>query len=217
MKKIFAFAFAASLMLLSASANAQIHIDAGYVGTNEITTSATLSGTTSKTAHYNGLYAGFGYTLNLGEYLAVDPAVRYTYSKCNEKTWEVADAIYGTYTGTEQRVEGIIDLQLRFPFSKDFKAFIYAGPRYTYAFSSKGQMVYTAAMIEIKRDVDKFDENSTSSHSNVLVGGGIGVDIMQRFRIKAGYDFGLMNLYTGSASDYSVKQNMINAGVAVLF
>ena len=179
MKKIFAFAFAASLMLLSASANAQIHIDAGYVHTPEVST----SGNTSNTAHYNGAYAGLGFTLNLGEYLSVDPTVRYTYSKCNEKTWEVADAIYGTYTGTEQRVEGIIDLQLRFPFSKDFSAFIYAGPRYTYAISSKGQMVYTAAMIEIKRDVDKFDENSTSSHSNVLVGGGIGVDIMQRFRI----------------------------------
>ncbi len=213
MKKIFAFAFAASLMLLSASANAQIHIDAGYVHTPEVST----SGNTSNTAHYNGAYAGLGFTLNLGEYLSVDPTVRYTYSKCNEKTWAVTDNVYGTFNGVEQRVEGIIDLQLRFPFSKDFSAFIYAGPRYTYAISSKGQMVYTAAMIEIKKDVDKFDENSTSSHSNVLVGGGIGVDIMQRFRIKAGYDFGLMNLYTGSASDYSVKQNMINAGVAVLF
>ncbi len=72
-------------------------------------------------------------------------------------------------------------------------------------------------MVKITKDVDKFDENSTSSHSNVLIGGGIGVDIMQRFRIKAGYDLGLLNQYTGSAANYSVKQNMINAGVAVLF
>ena len=213
MKKIFVFAFAASMMLLSISANAQIHIDAGYARTHEVTTSSN----TSKTAHYNGAYAGFGYTLKLGEYFAVDPTVRYTYSKCNEKQWEVADSIYGTYTGTEQRVEGLLDFQVRLDFSKNLTAFVYAGPRYTYAISSKGQMVYTAAMVKITKDIDKFDENSTSSHSNVLIGGGIGVDIMQRFRIKAGYDLGLLNQYTGSASNYSVKQNMINAGVAVLF
>jgi len=213
MKKIFAFAFAASLMLISASANAQIHVDAGYVQTPEITTSSN----TSQTAHYNGAYAGLGFTLSFGDYLAIDPMVRYTYSKCNEKRWEITDNLYGTFNGVEQRIEGLIDLQARFPFSKDFTAFIYGGPRYTYALSSKGQMVYTAAMIEIKKDVDKFDENSTYSHSNFLLGCGVGVDIMQRLRIKAGYDFGLMNLYTGSASNYSIKQNMLNAGVAVLF
>ena len=51
---------------------------------------------------------------------------------------------------------------------------------------------------------------------DVMVGGGMGFDLINRIRLSVGYDFGMLNRNTNSTA-IARHRNQLNAGVALLF
>ena len=52
-----------------------------------------------------------------------------------------------------------------------------------------------------------------------MVGGGLGIDLMERFRVTVGYDFGMFNKLDDGDDSASAKftRNRLHAGIAFLF
>ena len=63
----------------------------------------------------------------------------------------------------------------------------------------------------------KDDDGDASDYKrgNIFLGGGLGVDLKNTFRISLGYDFGLLN--RTSADNTTRTQNQFYVGVAFLF
>ena len=99
----------------------------------------------------------------------------------------------------------------------DMTAFIYAGPTLQYGLASKTKVEGTIAGYSGDKDVDNYADGNDYGKMNVLIGGGVGMNLMNAFQITVGYDYGLMNLYTGDADDVKHNKSYIKLGVAYLF
>lgn len=218
MKKIITI-LAASVMMLSASnAFAQIAVGAGYLNaTDKITYDKESSSTGS-----NGFYAGFSYNIPLAGGLAVAPGIYYSFLTNTEKA--SAGNKYVSGSGKATTNEHFLNIPVNFNFgfdlAPDMTAFIFAGPTLQYGISSKtkadGALDILGVTISDGSTVDNYDDKFHYGKTNVLLGGGIGMNLMDAFQITVGYDYGLINLYTG---DGETKRNKsyVKVGVAYLF
>ena len=195
MKKILTLAFAASMMLLATDAFAQFHVGFGYTRTMQ--TAKALS--SELTGDKNGVYAGVGYTLPIAGALGITPGVYYTYS--THITKNVA-------TLAEHNVKGILDISYKLDLANDLAFFAFAGPRYSYGLSS------TYKIDGVSETIDNYN-NSFYKKGNFLLGCGVGVEFLEVVRFQVGYDHGLTNRYDSDL--ISLKENMINAGISLLF
>ena len=97
---------------------------------------------------------------------------------------------------------------------------IYAGPTLAYGIASN--LKYTAsASIPVLGTVSKGDkvnnyDDSDYGRFDVMLGGGVAVDFFDMVRFNVGYDYGLVNRYTGDG-DMTRHRSQFNIGVAYLF
>lgn len=97
---------------------------------------------------------------------------------------------------------------------------IYAGPTLAYGIASN--LKYTAsASIPVLGTVSKGDkvnnyDDSDYGRFDVMLGGGVAVEFFDMVRFNVGYDYGLVNRYTGDG-DMTRHRSQFNIGVAYLF
>ena len=215
MKKIITI-LAASVMMLSASnAFAQIAVGAGYLNA----TDTWKSGKESESGNSSGFYAGISYNIPLAGGLAVASGIYYSglFSKSDIFSASLFDIDSKVDSKTQEHYINVpVNFNYGFELAPDMTAFIFAGPTLQYGLSSKTTLKESIGKYTDNQEFDNYDEDNHYSKTNVLLGGGIGMNLMDAFQITVGYDYGLINLYTG---DGETKRNKsyIKVGVAYLF
>lgn len=207
MKKV--FAIAAALMMLATAANAQ-SFGAGYVQSTQ------KMNNNSSTA--NGFYAGFGYTADFTPKgsaisLALNPGIYYEYlnSTSAGSIWFVS----GESKTQEHYVNVPLQLSVGFNFAPTFKLFAYAGPTANVGIASSTKSSVSVA--GHTGSVDPTDNYKSGDYSrfDIMLGGGVGAEIMNKFRVNVGYDLGMLDRH--KSDDITLKRNRLTAGVAFIF
>lgn len=208
MKKIITILAAAVMMLTASNAFAQIAVGAGYLNaTDKIDDNSNA---------LNGFYAGVSYNIPIAGGLAVAPGVYYSGLFKSGELFSLS--LLNTKVDSklaEHFINVPVNFNYNFELAPDMTAFIFAGPTFQYGLASKTKIEGTAAGYSGDKDIDNYDD-SDYGKTNVLLGGGVGMNLMDSFQITVGYDYGLMNLYTGNA-DVKRHKSYIKLGVAYLF
>ncbi|MDO5443573.1 MAG: outer membrane beta-barrel protein [Bacteroidia bacterium] len=191
MRRFFATVLAASMMLAGTSAFAQISVGAGYLGTFQKLSATNLD--ISKSVYMNGLYAGLENTMQFDANMGLSVGAYYVYSAASASSmFDTLELIEGFVKGRLD--EHFINIPVNLMFGADFqeglRGFFYAGPTVSCGISSKVK----ANVL----DVLKFNASDNYKHNyferfDLLFGAGVGMDINNAIRIKAGFDYGLFN------------------------
>ena len=212
---------------------AQISVGAGY---SNVTQKIEATGL-NKDINMHGLYAGMDYNIALTENIGIMPGIYYEFSNGSaDKLLNIGNAS----TLLKGRLEEhFIDIPVKFSFSIPYQGsrfFAYAGPTACIGVSSKIKGDVKVLGFELKGDVlDMYDKDIFES-LDFMLGGGIGVDLNNTFRITAGYNWGMFNRIkedsnTAQNADESsgfnlgelirnnatLKRQQLTVGVAYLF
>ena len=203
MKKIVTILSAALVLLAGAPAFAQGSFGAGYLSSTEVVKSGSSS--TERTP-MNGFYAGIGYTVPIANGLNFTPGLYYGFAMKNNVA-----SIFGLKIDGGKQQDHFVNVPLHFSFgfgtSPDLRLFVYGGPSVSFALASK--------IVSGSNTYDRLKDNDSIKRLDVMLGGGIGLELMQTFRVTLGYDFGMLNRY--SSNNYTVNRNQMTAGVAIIF
>lgn len=189
-------------MLLGTSAFAQVSVGAGYVNGKY-----TLASSNSKHSdNANGFYAGIDYTVPVGDVFGISAGVNYEMlmSK-NYNAMGIAGNLKEQYINVPVHLNFGANLG-------DSRIFVFAGPTMSYALSSKAEV----GALGITGTVDLYEKDILDKRFDVMVGGGLGIDLMERFRVTVGYDLGMFNKLDDDATS-KFTRNRLHAGIAFLF
>lgn len=219
MKKIVTLLSAALMLLAGTSAFAQMSVGAGYVNSTDIVKIAKLSNdsktTTTGTAG-NGFYAGISYTAPLAAGFSFTPGVYYEFLTAETVAGDSAFAVGGRET--EHYINVPLTFGYGFDLSRDLRFIAFAGPTVNVGLASSTKVSASSSLIGVKLDGGVYNnyDNEDYGRFDIMLGGGIGLEFRDDFRLTVGYDFGMLNRYTGSA-DISQHRNRLTAGIAFLF
>lgn len=213
MKKIITTLFAASMMLLATVAFAQPSIGVGFANS----TDKCKSGNTT-TNNLSGFYVGGNYNINLAGALNVAPGIYYSLLTKSDASYAgMADLKVDV---TEHYISVPVMFNAGLAFADGIVGRIYAGPTLAYGLASNSK--YTAsATIPVIGTVSKGDkvnnyDDSDYSRFDIMLGGGVAVDFFDMVRFNIGYDYGLVNRYSGGG-DVTRHRSQLSVGVAYLF
>lgn len=197
MKKIILTLALAAVAALSA--NAQIGVGVGYAST-------TLKGDNT-TTELGGLTFGASYNIPLVNGLAVAPGIQFAM-----QNYKKDDNNY--------RKENYIAIPVLFNYGIELvdgiKVVPYLGPTFSYGVSGKVAGGATAFGITVSTgEVSLYGDNSTYAPFDILVGGGVALDVMDMVRAYVGYNIGLLDRNTNDNA--VLKASGVNFGVAYLF
>ena len=202
MKKV--FAIAAALLLIGTSAFAQ-SFGAGYVQ------STSTNGSSSSAA--NGFYAGFGYTAEIAPGIALNPGIYYEFLTSSSASSFGSLFSYSGKT-TEHYVNVPFHLSLAYSFAPTFKLYVYGGPTASIGVASTTKESGSIAGFGGTSTTDNY-ASGNYSRFDILAGGGVGAEVMKKFRVNVGYDFGLLD--RNKSDNGTLKRNRLTAGVAYVF
>ena len=204
----------AAALLVAVTSFAQVQIGAGYVNSSDrtkISNDAEVS-----TAASNGVYAGLGVTLPLAGDLAVTPGVYYMFLTSHNGR-SVANGILSA-SGDLQ--EHYINVPIYFNYGAElvpnFRLFFFGGPTFSAGLISKTVLSASILGFSATTSIDNYKDVSGYGRFDVMLGGGMGVDLGKRLRLTVGYDFGMMNRYT-EGNGIVRHRNQLHGGLAFLF
>lgn len=209
MKKILTSVLAASLMLLGTSAFAQVSVGAGYV--NSKNTYTTSSGSTNASEPMNGFYVGVDYNVPIGDIFGMSAGVNYEF--LTSKDYELGSFLKGKYT--EQYINVPVRLNAGFGLADGVRLFVFGGPTFSYGLSAQSEGNVSVAGIDLGGKYDNY-QKAGWNRFDVMVGGGAGLDLMDKIRLTVGYDLGMFNRLPKDSSD-KLNRNKLHAGIAFLF
>ena len=210
MKKI--SILAALLLLAGTSAFAQMSVGAGYV--NSTTTLKLNKDGEGSTTPVNGFYAGVGYTLPLSSLVSFTPGLYYELLAEQD-----SNDLFGLdLSGT--RVEHYINVPLTFSIGAELapalRLFAFAGPTATFGLASTtDSSIKAGSAFSIGGKTDNYD-GTDYGRFNVMIGGGAGI-AYGNVRLTVGYDYGLLNRYTGSNENLSRMDSRFHVGLGFAF
>ena len=218
MKKFIATAAAAAMMFLSINASAQFSIGAGFAKSDLKEKADIASVKQENTSNANGLYVGADYTFRFKYGLGFTPGVEWVF--VGDKN--LKELGFGDIKGEAKFKEHYINVPLELNWGIDMKVlriYVFAGPTLSFNVSSKTKMKGSGFGEEIgnsKVETKDFFEKLGGKYSNfdLMFGGGAGVDIAKKVRVKFGYDWGMVNR---GDSDLKLHRQQLKLGVAYLF
>lgn len=165
------------------------------------------------------LLCRWNYNINLAGALNVAPGIYYSLLTKSD-----ADSYAGVADLKVDVTEHYISVPVMFnaglAFADGIVGRIYAGPTLAYGLASNSK--YTAsATIPVIGTVSKGDkvnnyDDSDYSRFDIMLGGGVAVDFFDMVRFNIGYDYGLVNRYSGDG-DVTRHRSQLSVGVAYLF
>ncbi len=211
MKKVFSTILAASMMLLGTAALAQPSIGIGYVNSSD---KSKISSTTT-TTNLSGFYVGGSYNINVTGALNVAPGLYYTLVTKSD-----ADNFLGVVDTKVDATEHYLSIPVMFnaglPLTNDIVGRVYAGPTLAYGLASKTKVKGSVAGFSKDATINNYDDDYDYGRFDIMLGGGVAVDFYDMVRFKIGYDYGLVNRYTGDG-DATRHRSQFTVGVAYLF
>lgn len=214
MKKV--IAIAAALMLVGTTAFAQ-NFGAGYVQSTKTDGSSSVAA--------NGFYVGFGYSAPIVSGISLNPGIYYeflTNSSASGASVPGIVSVSGSSKTTEHYVNIPLHLSFALNFAPTFKFFVYGGPTASVGIASTTKSTSSASIDIIgwssgpsTSTSDNYAEGSNYSRFDIMAGGGVGAEVMKKFRLTVGYDFGLLD--RNQNDNASLKRNRLTAGAAYIF
>jgi len=188
------FLFAAAVLFCCLNASAQrFNVGAGFIHGSD----KSIAGNMTTSFGTNGGFFSVGAELPLDGALTVDTALRFLFQGSNEN-----NVHYSSYA---------LNLPFHGKYTMDFGSGI-AG------FAFFGPTLWTSLATNEKVGnitVNLVGSDGIYKRFDVLAGAGAGIEIDKTFRLKIGYDYGLLNYSaTGGAKRH---RSMITAGVYYMF
>lgn len=213
MKKFY-FILVAAAMFVAVDAKAQLGVGVGYNLLNTTTTVADESESSS----LNGFYIETEYNFNLLDEqwgtLGIQPGIRYTFAGESEKA-----ELYGEKVRLSVAEHYLdIPVQVKYGYeviSSKLNINAFAGPIFSIGLASIVKASTDDSVVKANAykdsDYDRFD---------LKLGIGVGVDLFEKLNVKVGYNFGLLNRYTGEQIDeykYKIHTGVFYVGVGYNF
>lgn len=209
MKKIFTLAIA---MLVASASFAQLAVGVGYINPKQ---TIKYGDNDPKITTLNGFQAGIDYSLNFGE-VALTPGVHFTYATASDQGTILSGLASASGNTTEMYAAIPVHLSYGYDLARDLRLFVFAGPTFNYGLSSKTKVEGSVLGLSGETTYDNFEDGKNYGKFEVLLGGGVGFDLMDTFRFSLGYDYGLTNRYTGDLEKYKQHTGMVNFSIAYL-
>lgn len=229
MKKFY-FILAAAAMFLAVDANAQLGVGIGYNHLNNVTRLADekdnegLDGFyVEATYDWNFLDKGWGS-------LGLQPGLRYTFAGESD-----SDEVLGVVT-REAIAEHYLDVPVNVKYSYDLgsvKLSAFVGPVFSFGLSSVNKVSADDYVMKYYNYTGKTVTKGSGSSSAVKpegdpaygrfdlkLGVGVGATFLENLNVKLGYNFGMLNRYTGPKSDNfksSIHTGVFYVGVGFNF
>ncbi len=215
MKKI--IIFLCLLLLTGIVSRAQWSAGAGYLRSDLVSRDA--PGGVAGKAVFDGLYAGASYTLPLAYGISFVPGLYYEYLAQGAKTeGHVLDFIGET---REHYFSVPLSFSCGVSLLPELRLVLYAGPTFRVGLDS-------VTSYSLGWDVHEFEvlkgglsdhnyNNGDYSRFDILVGGGVALELFGRVRLQMGYDAGLLNRYIGELDGARTHARRLSAGIAYLF
>ena len=198
MKKTLCILLAAAALLAGVQANAQVSVGAGYQNITQKFGNANSNG--------NGLYAGLSFNIPIAGGLGIAPGVYYTLATYTQPE------LYGLLKGnvTEHAINVPLNLNFGYNLARDMRAFIFGGPTFQYGLSSKVKTDLNVTTI----NKDNYSDDKIQRFV-IYAGGGLGMDIANKFQITVGYDHSVTNMT--KKENQKVARGLLKIGAAMLF
>ena len=220
MKKIIITILAGALAFAGTDAFAQASVEFGYVNS----WMASKQDKDADEMDLSGLSAGFSFNIPFGQSgLGLAPGINYTLLTKKE-TVDWGSLAKASSTLYEHYLQAPVMLNYAIPVGADAAFRIFAGPTVSYGLASKVKIKADSELLgeiagtgtKYKDSTDLYDESDgTYGRFDVLLGGGVAFEIYS-FRIKVGYDYGMLNRYTGDL-DEQVHRSQLTVGVGYIF
>ena len=197
-------------MLIGTAAIAQPSLGIGYLNS----TDKVKSGSTTKTTNLSGFYVGGSYNINLAGSFGVAPGLYYGLATKSD-----ADSYFGINTNvdvTEHYLSIPVMFNAGLTFADGIVGRIYAGPSLAYGIASDTKVKGSIAGFSKDTKINNYGDDYHYGRLDVMLGGGVAVEFFDMVRFNVGYDYGLVNRYTGDG-DMTRHRSQFNIGVAYLF
>jgi hypothetical protein len=210
MKKIYFILAVAAAVLFATEASEQIGVGLGY----------NLSHSVQKEAgqkngnELNGFYLEATYDINFLEKLwgnlGIQPGLRFSYAGVHDSA-----ELLGVLTKSSW-AETYLDIPVFVKYSQDFRVwdfFVFAGPVFSCGLSSQSK----TSVKDISTEINVYEGDPEYGRFDLKFGVGVGVTGLDNYNVKVGYNFGMLNRYTGSLRDLSYRTGVFYVGVGYSF
>lgn len=155
-----------------------------------------------------GLFVGASYNIELVNGLAVAPGIDFAMV-----SYKKDDLNY--------QKENYLAIPVMFNYAINlvdgFKLVPYLGPTFSYGISSKAKGGVSWGGITLSSDeYDVYETFDDYNRLDIMIGGGVALDIMDMVRVQIGYNLGLLNRNNDSDGT-AIKTQGLNFGFAYLF
>jgi len=155
-----------------------------------------------------GLFVGASYNIELVNGLAVAPGIDFAMV-----SYKKDDLNY--------QKENYLAIPVMFNYAINlvdgFKLVPYLGPTFSYGLSSKAKGGVSWGGITLSSDeYDVYETFDDYNRLDIMIGGGVALDVMDMVRVQIGYNLGLLNRNNDSDGT-AIKTQGLNFGFAYLF
>jgi hypothetical protein len=155
-----------------------------------------------------GLFVGANYNIELVNGLAVAPGIDFAMV-----SYKKDDLNY--------QKENYLAIPVMFNYAINlvdgFKLVPYLGPTFSYGISGKAKGGVSWGGITLSSDeYDVYETFDDYNRLDIMIGGGVALDVMDMVRVQIGYNLGLLNRNNDSDGT-AIKTSGVNFGVAYLF
>ena len=231
-------AVAASGLLLTLDLSAKNGVEVGYL--NSTYRSKPASGEVTKSDPMSGFYVSLVKDMRLFAGLSIQSGLYYSY--LNDTGRKEALGFNMTESDTEHMLNIPIQFKYTFDIIPAFGVYIFAGPTLSLGVSAPYKLSVTGDILGNKVDgsvtfdrysgkirtnnfPDEYVENvnqllpdSSRNRFDVLMGGGVGINLVKFVTVKGGFDYGLLNRYKGDLADAGTLNRMqFYVSVGVMF
>lgn len=223
-------AVAVAIFAASIEASAQFGVNISYMNSNA--RPVQWSDAKNQT---NGFTVGIDNELKLiGNFLSIQPGLYYQHLLASEDIVDLGSKLYAKNTYTDYFLAIPLHVKLGFNIlpNKMLRLYVFAGPTFEIGLKSADKLsiaeigeisynYYTGKfssssdeITDIVASSSLFPDQKVYGRFDVMVGGGVGIQVIRFLDIKVGYDYGLVNRYRKEV-DKTVNRGQFYVGVGV--
>ena len=227
---------AAAGLLMTFELPAKNGIEIGYLNSTYRTKAA--SGEVTKSDPMSGFYVGLVKDLRLFAGLSIQPGLYYSYLNTAEKEEIPSFNLSSSYT--EHGLNLPIHIKYTFDIVPAFGVYVFAVPTLSLGLAANTKISFTGEALgntmtfdarynsytgNIKSEnipeesldqIDRYLPQTRMNRFDVLMGGGIGLNLVKFVTVKGGFDYGLLNRFNEDMADAGTLNRMqfyISVGV----
>ena len=221
-------AVAVAIFAASIEASAQFGVNISYMNSNA--RPVQWSDAKNQT---NGFTVGIDNELKLiGNFLSIQPGLYYQHLLASEDIVDLGSQLYAKNTYSDYFLAIPLHVKLGFNIlpNKMLRVYVFAGPTFEIGLKSadklsiagEGEISYNYYTGKFSSSSDEindivsglFPDQKVYGRFDVMVGGGVGIQVIRFLDIKVGYDYGLVNRYR-KEMDKTVNRGQFYVGVGV--